>query len=50
MVSLVKQNNNVIIFFDDTLATILKNTNIDEAADWLRTVIKFDCLKVMIRD
>jgi hypothetical protein len=50
MVSLVKQSNDVLIFFDDTLATILKNTNIDEAVDWLRTVVKFESLKVMIRD
>ena len=49
MGSLVKQNNNVLIFFDDTLATILKNTNIDEAVAWLKTVIKMDNLKVLVK-
>lgn len=49
MVSLVKQNNDVLVFFDDTLATILENTNIDEAVDWLKTVIKMDNLKVLVK-
>ena len=50
MVTLVKRKNNVLVFIDGALATTIKDTSIDEVTAWLKTVIKFDSLKVTIRD